>query len=184
MLFKTFWGVERNLFLAAYSVFPCVILLILYSGNFVVLDQLRILFFWDCEIMIIQSSLVSDLLWNKLRMVSSWDAFVNEFLLVRGNHQVCVYELSHLYVVCENIEGQVLTLCNCYEFIVWVVFFVWSIYHCVFVIGICAVFKSGNWSENLPKNLIFCCFFVPETTLLPIEKFSHSKSMRHGGVLR
>ena len=182
MLFKTFRGVERNLSLAADGVYSYIVFLVLNCGNLMMFDQLRVLFFWNSEIMIIQSSLVSNLLWNELRMVSSRDTLVDEFLLVWGNHQVCVYELSHFYVVSENIERQRLTFGNSNEFIFWVIFFVWSINHCHFVISVSAIFECGYWGKNLSENLILRGFLVSEATLLPVEKFSHCESVRHRSI--
>ena len=184
VLFKTLRGIERNFSMAADGVLSRVVFLVLNCGNLMMFDQLRVLFFWNSEIMIIQSSLVSNLLWNELRMVSSRDTLVDEFLLVWGNHQVCVYELSHFYVVSEYIERQRLTFGNSNEFIFWVVFFVRSINHCHFVISVCTIFESGYWGKNLSKNLILRGLLVSETTLLPVEKFPHCKSVRHRSILR
>lgn len=63
------------MFLSLYS-------LVLNCGNLVMSNQFCVLFLRNCEIMAVQTPFVSNLLRDKLSMVSSWDALIDDLLLV------------------------------------------------------------------------------------------------------
>lgn len=69
---KTFWD---WVFLSLFS-------LVLNGGNLVMSNKICVLFFRECEIMVAQTTFVCNLLRNKLRMVPSRNAFINDLLLV------------------------------------------------------------------------------------------------------
>lgn len=145
MLLETFWCIESYFSFSTYCVFSKVIFLVFNCCNFVVSNQLRVLFFTHCEIVIVKSSFISNLLRNELSVVSGRDALIYKFLLIWGNHQISIYELCHFYVVSEDIKWQILTLSNSYEFIFWLILLIRSINHCHFVISRSTLFKCSNW---------------------------------------
>lgn len=68
---------------------------ILNAHHRVVLNVSGEISFGNVKLVIVQSGLISDLLADELRMVSRWDALVNDLFLLRVDHQVGVSELSH-----------------------------------------------------------------------------------------
>ena len=86
MLLKTFGGIEGYFLFTMDSLFSNVIFLILYSGNFVMSDKVIVFFFTHSEVMVAHSSFISNLLGNKLSVMSCWNTFIYKLLLFRCYH--------------------------------------------------------------------------------------------------
>lgn len=184
MLFETLRSIESFFSFSTYWFCSIVIFLVLHCGNFVMSNEFWILFFTYCEIMIVKSSFIGNLLWNELSVMSSRNTLIYKFLLIWSDHQVSIYELGHFYVVCEDVKWQILSLSNGNEFVFWPILLIWSINHSVFVVSISTLLESCNGGKNLSQNFITGHLFVSETTVLPVEKFSKSKSMRYRSIFR
>ena len=79
---------------------------IFYLSYFMMSYKLLPNLFFLFKLVVIQSGLVCYLLRYKLSVVSSWNAFINYLLLFFVFHKISVYELSHIYVVSENIYWE------------------------------------------------------------------------------
>ena len=106
--------------------------------------------------MVAQTTLVSDLLRNELRMVSCRDALVDDLLLIRVCKEVCVYELSHFYVVSEDVKRNVNALGDGNElFFVYVLFIRLALGSKeVVVFSKSTSLKGGNWRQDFAKSLV------------------------------
>ena len=98
------------MFLSLYS-------LVLNCSNLVMSYQFCVLFLRNCEIMVVQPPFVSNLLRDKLSMVSSWDALIDDLLLVWTFKEVGVHELGHFNVVCEDVKRDFFAFSNCHKLI-------------------------------------------------------------------
>jgi len=184
MLFKTLRSIESFFSFSSYWLVSEMVFLVLDRSNFVMSNELSILIFTDCEIVIIKSSFIGNLLWNELSMVSSWNTLIYKFLLIWSNHQVSIHELGHFYVVCENIKWQILTFSDGNKFIFWPILLMWSIDHSIFIISRGTLFECCDWWKNLSQNFITGYLFVSETTVLSVEKFTKSESVRNRCIFR
>lgn len=153
--------------------------LVLDCCNLVMSNQFCVLLFGNCEVMVTQTALVSDLLRNELTVVSSWDALVKDLLLIGAREQIGVHELGHFYVVGEDVKRNFFALGNSYEFISISILFV-----CfalgqkkVFVFCECTSFESSNWGKNFAKLFIIGNRLEHNSTVLSIEELSHIESM-------
>jgi hypothetical protein len=177
MLLKSFRCIKSDLLLTTNSMLSSMVLLVLNCGNFMMSNKLIVFFFTHSEVVIVHPSFIGYLLRNELGVVPCWDGFIYQFLLLWGYHKICVDELGHLYVVCEDVEWEIITFSDSYEFVFWLILLVSSINHSHFVIGISTIFKSCDRSHEFFQNFVILNLFHSETSLLSVEEFSQIESM-------
>jgi len=94
-------------------------------------NEIHIVLVTEFKFMVVQSCFVSNLVRHKLSVVSSWDTLIDMLGLIEVDNEVGVHELSHLDVVGENIDGQVQTFSNSYEFFILIVGFSAITFSCI-----------------------------------------------------
>lgn len=177
MLLKSFRSIKSDLLLPTNSMLSSMVLLVLNCGNFVMSNELIVFFFTHCEVMVVHPSFIGYLLRNELGVVPCRDGFIYQFLLLWGNHKICVDKLGHLYIVCEDVEWEIITFSDSNKFVFWLILLVSSINHSHFVIGISTIFKSCDRGHEFFQNFVILNLLHSETSLLPVEEFSQIESM-------
>jgi hypothetical protein len=129
--------------------------------------------------MVVQTTLVSDLLRDELRMVSCGDTFVDDFLLIRVFKEVCVYELSHFYVISEDVERNVDALGDSNKLVIVYVLLIGLGLSSeeVFVFSESTSLESSDWRQNFAQPLIVSNRFQFEATGLSVEELAHIKGV-------
>ena len=109
-----------------HSLCPLLIGGILHWSNFLMNYQVFVFFFLRGKAVLISSSLISNLVSNKLNMVPSIDWVLYQFLFGTSLLvKVSEYELSHFQGIGENIDRQLSAFHYCYVFMVSIVL-IWS----------------------------------------------------------
>ena len=102
----------------------------------------------DIELVVVEPGLVSDLLADELCVVSGWDGLIDHFFLLWVLHDVRVGELSHFYVVRENIEWQIGTFGDGNEFVLSRVLVMLG-GDGVLILTVAASIKRCKWNQPL-----------------------------------
>lgn len=73
------------------------------------------------KLMVIQPSLIRNLVGNELSVVSCWNTFINMLTLIQVLDQISEHKLCHLNIVRENVDWEVSAFGNGNEFSCWIV---------------------------------------------------------------
>ena len=146
---------------------------VLYSCQFVVSDEVGKLFFGYSKLVVVDSGLVSYLVGNELGMVSRRDTLVDELFLVGLLHQVRVDKLSHLNIVCEDIERHIFVLGNGYEFFTRVIRIACLISKRKSCVREGTISEGSDWGNDLTEFIIILKVFDLVSSHLLVEERAH-----------
>lgn len=88
---------------------------IFHADDLVVSQQLSKIFVSELQLVVVESTLIGDLVRDELSVMSSKQGLVNLLLLLNVFHHVCENKLGHFDVIGKQVQRQVNTLGNGHE---------------------------------------------------------------------